>query len=123
MPTSDSGGIQIPWLDVGLARAEFPPSLSRSATRPTDPATEAARASWSSTSATSSSALARAKCCLIVYRLAFTSARRRTLSTDEVVDPIPELLELRTISTSRGGALIAGAAGVGAYALQAVRLR
>ena len=115
MPTRGSGGIAISWLDLGLALAEFPPSFFKSATRPTDPATEAEMASWSSSSATSSSALARANCCLIVSRLAFTTASRRIRSIDDVVDPFPELLELfRIIGASRGGALTAGAAGDGA---------
>ena len=115
MLTRGSVGIAISWLDLGLAPAEFPPSLSKSATRPTDPATEAEMATWISSSATSSSALPRANYCLIVSRLAFTSASRRTRSIDDVVDPIPELLELfTTIGASRGGALTAGAAGDGA---------
>ena len=116
MPTRGSGGsITSSWLDLGLAPAEFPPSLSKSANLPTDPAAEAEMVSRSSSSATSSSALARANSCLIVSRRAFTSARRRIFSIDDVVDPTPESLELtRTIGVSRGGALTAGAAGDGA---------
>ncbi len=56
-------------------------------------------------------------------RPAFTRARRWTSSVDETVDSILDLLEPQTMSTSltcddddvRSGALMAGAAGVGAY--------
>ncbi len=102
--------------DRGRARADCPLLLSRSANRPTDPATEDARASLSSPSATSSLAWANESCLFAVSRLARAKARRRSLSVEEATELTPELLELRTTSI-RGGEVVpscadtAGAAG------------